>query len=90
MSASRPPAGEASEWRAGGSMLFTAMVCYCCSTIPLTVVGVLVKPLGVEFGWSRAAVSSAVLITAIGSLLVGPFVGTVVDRIGPRRVGLPG
>ena len=85
-----PPAGQASEWRAGGSMLLAAMVCYSCSTLPLTVVGVLVKPLGAEFGWSRAMVSSAVLMTAIGSLLVGPFVGTIADRIGPRRVALPG
>jgi predicted MFS family arabinose efflux permease len=54
------------------------------------VVGPLVKPLGVEFGWSRAAVSSAIMIAAIGTLLIGPWAGHLADRVGPRRVALVG
>jgi predicted MFS family arabinose efflux permease len=79
-----------SEWRSGGTMLVTAMVCYACSSFPLSVIGILIKPLGLQFGWSRASVASSVLITAIGTMLFAPVIGHVVDRLGPRRVGLVG
>ena len=78
------------EWRAGWKVLGAAMVCYICSTMPLTVLGALVKPLSAEFGWSRASITSAFLITAIGTLFLAPVVGALVDRIGPRRVALFG
>lgn len=78
------------EWRAGWKVLGAAMVCYICSTMPLTVLGALVKPLSAEFGWSRASITSAFLITAIGTLFLAPVVGALVDRIGPRRVALIG
>lgn len=78
------------EWRAGWKVLGAAMLCYICSTMPLTVLGALVKPLSAEFGWSRAAITSAFLITAVGTLFLAPVVGHLVDRIGPRRVALFG
>jgi predicted MFS family arabinose efflux permease len=84
-----PGAGRG-EWRAGWKVLGAAMVCYICSTMPLTVLGALVKPLSAEFGWSRASITSAFLITAIGTLFLAPVVGALVDRIGPRRVALFG
>ena len=80
----------ASEWRAGGKMLFAATVCYCCMSMPLTGLGVMIKPLSELYGWSRAAITSVVLITALGTMLIAPLVGHIVDRIGPRRVGLVG
>ncbi len=76
------------EWRAGGVMLFASMILYSCSANPLTVVATLVKPLEAAFGWSRASVTSAYLITATGTLLFAPWIGALVDRIGPRRVAL--
>jgi predicted MFS family arabinose efflux permease len=81
---------ETGEWRAGWKVLAACMVCYICSTMPLTVLGSLVKPLSAEFGWSRAAITSAFLITAMGTLFLAPVVGHIVDRIGPRRVALFG
>ncbi|RYD90663.1 MAG: MFS transporter, partial [Sphingomonadales bacterium] len=78
-----------SEWRAW-PILAAAMVCYICSTMPLTALGALVKPLSAEFGWSRASITSVFLITAVGTLFLAPVVGHVVDRIGPRRVALVG
>lgn len=79
-----------SEWRAGGVMLAATMILYSCAANPLTVVGALVKELGSEFGWTRASVTSAYLITALGTLLFAPWVGHLVDRVGPRRVALVG
>jgi predicted MFS family arabinose efflux permease len=77
-----------SEWRAGGAMLFAAMILYSCSANPLTVVASLVKVLTAEFGWTRASIATATLITAGGTLVFAPWVGALVDRIGPRRVAL--
>ena len=78
------------EWRAGWTMLFASTISFALSSIPLATVGALIKPLGAEFGWSRAEMSFAVLLTAFGTLTMSPFVGPLVDRIGPRKVGLAG
>jgi predicted MFS family arabinose efflux permease len=78
------------EWAQGWSLLIAASICYACSTLPLTAVGYLVTPLGREFGWSRATVTSGLFFTAVGTMIIVPWVGHLVDRLGPRRVGLAG
>lgn len=81
-------AGKASEWRAGGSMLAAAMICCCFSVFPVNILGALINPLEAAFGWSRASITTAVLINATGTMLVAPFAGHLIDRIGPRRMAL--
>ncbi|HET6319465.1 MAG TPA: MFS transporter [Chloroflexota bacterium] len=48
--------------------------------------GVLMISLENEFGWSRAAISSAVAINIALFGLIGPFAASVMDRWGVRRV----
>jgi sugar phosphate permease len=48
--------------------------------------GVLMISLEQEFGWSRAAISSAVAINIALFGLIGPFAASVIDRWGARRV----
>jgi len=48
--------------------------------------GVLMVSLEGEFGWSRAAISSAVAINIALFGLIGPFAASVMDRWGVRRV----
>ena len=43
-----------------------------------------------EFGWSRAAVSAAMVFGSLGGGFVSPFVGPVLDRQGPRMVAFWG
>ncbi|RAI42730.1 MFS transporter [Rhodoplanes roseus] len=51
--------------------------------------GVLLKPIGDEFGWSRGTVSIAMVIGLVCTGLMTPLVGILVDRYGIRRVALP-
>ena len=81
---------QASEWRAGAGLLFASIICATCAVIPVTLVGVLVKPLGDIYGWSRATVAAGLLLTSFGTLGLAPLVGPMVDRIGPRRVAMVG
>jgi MFS-type transporter involved in bile tolerance (Atg22 family) len=51
--------------------------------------GVLLKPLGMEFGWSRATISVAFACASFTPGLCSPGLGVLLDRHGPRRVILP-
>lgn len=46
--------------------------------------GVVLVPVSTQFGWSRTALSSIVLMSGIVSGLFQPVVGLFVDRVGPR------
>jgi MFS family permease len=51
--------------------------------------GIFLKPLTIEFGWSREAVSSAFGIAAIMVAVASPPLGALFDRFGPRRIIAP-
>jgi MFS family permease len=50
--------------------------------------GLFVKPLQEEFGWSRAAVSGAATFQQFGIFLSAPLVGRLADRIGARKIAI--
>jgi sugar phosphate permease len=49
---------------------------------------IMMVPLESEFGWSRAAISTAVAINIALFGVIGPFAASVMDRLGMRRVTL--
>ncbi len=51
--------------------------------------GVFMNPLTSEFGWSRAEVSSCLMIITITAALCFPLIGRLIDRFGSRTVLLP-
>lgn len=55
-----------------------------------TAPSILLKPWSVEFGWSSASISLAVAISFVTFGLGGPFVGTLIDRLGARWMMLGG
>jgi MFS family permease len=48
--------------------------------------GVYIKPMEAEFGWTRSALSGVAAVSLLLLGAVGPLVGRVADRWGPRRV----
>jgi MFS family permease len=61
-------------------------LCMMASSGIRAVFGVYIKPMEAEFGWSRSAVSGAAAVSLLILGAVGPFVGRLADRWGPRRV----
>ncbi len=59
-------------------------------TVPTYSMGAMIQPIEREFGWSRADISAGPAIAAIAGVLLAPFMGMLIDRFGPRRVGLGG
>lgn len=51
-----------------------------------SMVTLLIRPLEDEFGWSRGAISAAILVNLLLFGLVGPFSTALMERIGIRRV----
>jgi MFS family permease len=50
------------------------------------VFGVFIKPMEVTFGWDRAALSGVAAVSLLLLGAVGPVVGWLADRCGPRRI----
>ena len=51
--------------------------------------GVLVGPITAEFGWPRATLAAAVVVSHMTGALAMPFTGVLMDRFGVRKVALP-
>lgn len=52
--------------------------------------GVMIPVLERQFGWSRAEISTGMMIISMIALFGAPLVGLAIDRFGPRRIALPG
>ena len=84
------PATPREEWRAYWPLVLSAMVGLSLGTIISTTLGLFMEPLSNEFGWSRSQISAGMLAIAIVATPLTPFAGALVDRYGPRTVGIPG
>ncbi len=51
--------------------------------------GVLMMPLSAAHGWNRAQLSFIATVLTVSIIVVMPFIGTAIDRYGPKRVLLP-
>ncbi len=50
------------------------------------ILGVFMKPLGQDFGWSRTTISWASSAASLAGGFLGPLIGPVLDKRGPRLV----
>ena len=78
------------EWRRGWRTALAGALCTNLGTFHLLALGVLMKPLGDAFGWSRAAVSGAYTLFCVMVLLSGPPIGLLIPRFGERALAVAG
>jgi MFS family permease len=78
------------EWRRYWPVVLAAALGHSATTLPVYSLGPFIVPLQQEFGWTRAQISLGGTITLAVSALLGLAVGLLIDRWGPRRVGLIG
>lgn len=78
------------EWRSYFMVPIVAALGYATSVIHIYGLGAYIEPLQAEFGWSRAKATAGLTIaTSINAIFCLP-IGALVDRVGPRTVGLIG
>ncbi len=83
-------AEERQEWRRGWPLALSCLSGMTVASIALYVIGSLTGPIEQEFGWSRAQIMLGLTVSTLVGALLGPFVGMLLDRWGPRRIALPG
>lgn len=78
------------EWKGGWPLVLASFLGFSFFSLMSASLGVFMRPIGNEFGWSRTLLSSGIAIGSATTALLSPFVGVLIDRLGSRRVALPG
>ena len=78
------------EWRVGWPVVGTGVLGVALVGLPFFSLGVFLEPIARETGWSRTQISFGLTLLTVITVLGAPFVGLLVDRVGPRRVALSG
>lgn len=78
------------EWAAMWPLPLVSMLGYVGGASFAYSSGVFMQELTTEFGWSRAEFSFAFTIHSLVALVMAPFIGRLIDRIGPRKMALIG
>lgn len=78
------------EWAAMWPLPLVSMLGYVGGASFAYSSGVFMQELTGEFGWSRAQFSAAFTIHSLVALVMAPFIGRLIDRIGPRKMALIG
>ena len=87
---SQAKAEENAEWRQYWPLVIAAATAFSFTSMMTPAAGLFMQPLGKEFGWSRTLLSSGMSISAFTTFFLSPFFGMLIDRIGTRRLALPG
>jgi len=79
-----------SEFRLGWRLLLAAFIGIATgvSSIYFYSLGLFLKPVAAEFGWSRGAASLGPLVGTLGAAIASAPTGRLLDRIGPTRTAL--
>jgi MFS family permease len=78
------------EWRQYWPLVIAASLAFSFTSVMTAAAGLFMEPLGKEFGWSRTLLSSGTSIAAVTTFFLSPLFGLFIDRIGVRRLALPG
>ncbi|HEX7876247.1 MAG TPA: MFS transporter [Sphingobium sp.] len=84
------PRGSATEWRHHWPVVLASGAGIALSSTHVYMIGPLTAPLEREFGWSRAEITSGLAIVSALGVCLAPLIGLLIDRYGPRVIGLVG
>ena len=80
----------AGEWKKYWYIPVAGAVGYATSVIHIYSFGPFIEPIQQEFGWTRAQLSMGVSLSALINAFFCVPIGVMVDKVGPRKVGLIG
>jgi MFS family permease len=80
----------AAEWRAYWPLTLAALIGYSTIGLQSYGIGPFVPHLEQAFGWSRTDVMIGLSLSNAVGVFLNILIGMIVDRFGPRRVGLTG
>ncbi len=80
----------AKEWREYWPVVAACVAGVALGSLHSYSIGVMISPLEQEFRWTRAQISSGMLISSVFSVLFSPLMGMLIDCFGPRRIGVMG
>ncbi|MFC3172789.1 MFS transporter [Novosphingobium bradum] len=89
MIAADAPSARA-EWRNGWTVVLAALFGIGLTSSHVYLMGPFIAPIERDYGWTRAQISAGVGVVTFLGAVSAPFVGILLDRVGPRRVALPG
>lgn len=78
------------EWQQNWSLVLSGAMGMALASTSVYSLGIFIAPLEAEFGWTRAEISAGLTINTVLAVLVSPFVGVLLDKIGVRRIGMFG
>ncbi len=78
------------EWRRHWPLVLAAAFAFSFTSVMTASTGLFIDPWTREFGWSRTLLSSGMSITSVTTFLFSPLFGVLIDRMGTRRMALPG
>ncbi|MCE7798896.1 MFS transporter [Sphingobium sufflavum] len=84
------PLSVREEWKRHWPLVIAACIGFSFMSAMTPAIGVFMDPLTKEFGWTRTQLSAGIAISAVISLFASPFFGLLIDRLGTRRIAMPG
>ncbi|MFT3967521.1 MAG: MFS transporter [Sphingobium sp.] len=80
------------EWKAGWPAVVAGLIGAAAAQIHFATIGVLIRPMSHDLGWSNSAITVGIMICSIVAVPGTPFAGFIAQRLGLARViliGLP-
>ena len=78
------------EWQDNWRAVLAAAIGICFTILHFYTLGVLLGPLSKAHGWSKTAITAGPTISAVIYFLIAARVGRFANRVGVRRVAVPG
>jgi predicted MFS family arabinose efflux permease len=82
--------GSAAEWRKSFMLPVAAGLGYATSVIHIYGLGPYIQPVSAEFGWSRTQMTVGLTLATLVQAVASIPIGLLVDRMGPRLLGIVG